>query len=255
MVNRALRDLLLKHTPDGWVGQLVGLMLGFGLPQVSSTNTLVYQFIVFPTQGLLKRRVFKKVHNYQSPRPGVCVDISDRGLVSLGWGTTVEVWRGLFDKAQGTKSEKMSRPYLRWGAQGQRVESVKWCPFEDVLGIGHDQGFSSALVPGAGEPNFDAFEQNPYETPAQRREAEVKSLLNKLKPGMISLDPDFVGNLDLVSSAQRQKEREEMGLVKKEDKKVDKEKDRKRGRNTSLKRAIRRRGLKNVIDGAHTPGL
>lgn len=190
-------------------------------------------------------RMFKKLHNYQLPRPGVCVDISDRGLVSVGWGTTVEIWRGLFDKAQ-PKQEKVSRPYLRWGAQGQRVESVKWCPFEDVLGIGHDAGFSSALVPGAGEPNFDAFEQNPYETPTQRREAEVKSLLNKLKPGMISLDPDFVGNLDLVSSAQRQKEREEAGVVaKKQDAK--KEKDRKRGRNTSLKRAIRRRAMKNVI--------
>lgn len=43
------------------------------------------------------------------------------------------------------------------------VSSVKFLPYEDVLGIGHANGYSSIVVPGAGEANFDAFEANPFE--------------------------------------------------------------------------------------------
>lgn len=189
-------------------------------------------------------RMFKEVHRYFLTQPGSSVAISDRGLTSVAFGTRVSVWKGLFDKSLQDQ-EKVQRPYMAWGAQGQRPEIVRWCPLEDVLGIGHDKGFSSFLVPGAGEPNFDALEINPYETKKQRQEAEIRGLLDKLQPETISLDPNFVGSLDLASAETRKREKD---LDHRPEDPLVKLKDRGRGRNSALRKHLRKRSSKNVID-------
>ena len=189
-------------------------------------------------------RTFKEVNNYFLRQPGASLSISDRGLVGVGWGTQVSVWKGLFDKSREDQ-EKIQSPYMGWGGEGKRIERVRWCPFEDVLGISHDQGFSSIIVPGAGEPNFDALELNPYENTQQRQESEVKALLNKLQPEMISLNPEFVGKLDLASAEQR---KQEADLDRKPEDPVLKLKNRGRGKNSSPRKHLRKKGKRNIID-------
>jgi U3 small nucleolar RNA-associated protein 7 len=189
-------------------------------------------------------RMFKQVHSYSCHQPGSSVSISDRNLTAVGWGTQVSVWKGLFDAA-AADTEKVQSPYMAWGGDGQRIESVKWCPYEDVLGVTHDKGFASIIVPGAGEPNFDSSEVNPYETVKQRQEAEVKALLNKIQPEMISLDPNFIGRIDQISDKKRREERQED--VKPTDA-IEKLKNRGRGRNSALRKYLRKRGKTNVID-------
>jgi len=52
---------------------------------------------------------------------------------------------------------------------------MKFVNFEDYLGIGHNFGYSSILIPGASEANFDTFENNPYQTKKQRQNTEIKN--------------------------------------------------------------------------------
>jgi U3 small nucleolar RNA-associated protein 7 len=134
---------------------------------------------------------------------------------------------------------------MTWGGDGKRVERVRWCPFEDLLGVSHSAGFSSIIVPGAGEPNFDAYEVNPYENVKQRQETEIRSLMTKLQPEMISLNPDYIGNLDLMSAEQRKAEKD---LDKKPVDPIADIKNRGRGKNSSLRKYLRKKGSKNIVD-------
>ncbi|KAJ5613125.1 Small nucleolar ribonucleoprotein complex subunit [Penicillium lagena] len=189
-------------------------------------------------------RMYREVHSYSCYQPGASISISDRGLTAVGWGTQVSVWRGLFDAAQADQG-KVQSPYMAWGGDGQRIENLRWCPFEDVLGVAHDQGFASLIVPGAGEPNFDSLEANPYENVKQRQEHEVHSLLTKLQPEMISLDPSIIGKLDTVSD---QKRREQRNPDQRPEDPIEKLKNRGRGRNSALRKYLRKKGRGNVID-------
>lgn len=189
-------------------------------------------------------RMFKEIHSYFLRQPGSSVAISDRGLTAVGWGTQVSVWKGLFGAAAADQ-EKVQSPYMAWGGEAKRIELVRWCPLEDVLGISHDKGFSSIIVPGSGEPNFDATEANPYENTKQRQEAEVRGLLNKLQPEMISLKPDYIGNIDLASAKTR---KEDHDLNKEQGEHLAKLKNRGRGKNSALRKYLRKKGGRNVID-------
>lgn len=102
-------------------------------------------------------------------------------------------------------AKRTNGPYLTHLLPGCAAATVRFCPYEDVLGIGHSRGFSSMLAPGAGEPNFDSFEANPYENRKQRREGEVHSLLDKLPPATIQLDPTRLNTVDR-QQTERQRE-------------------------------------------------
>uniref|UniRef100_A0A8C0G2K5 WD repeat domain 46 n=1 Tax=Chelonoidis abingdonii TaxID=106734 RepID=A0A8C0G2K5_CHEAB len=100
------------------------------------------------------------------------------------------------------------KPYLShtlpWTAHG-----LRFCPFEDVLGVGHGSGFTSLLVPGAGQANFDALENNPFRSRKQRQEWEVKALLEKIPSELITLDPGQLGQVDTITMEQKHQERVE----------------------------------------------
>jgi U3 small nucleolar RNA-associated protein 7 len=161
-------------------------------------------------------RKFEELDSYSTPTQANTVDISDTGLISVGWGPHVTVWKDCFKTHQ-------KDPYMSHLIPGSQIQSTRFVPFEDILGVGHNNGFSSLIIPGAGESNFDALEINPYETKKMRREGEVRMLMNKLKSDMISLDPEVIGKVDRRKpqerlTAKEASEREELSKEKEEKK-------------------------------------
>jgi U3 small nucleolar RNA-associated protein 7 len=134
-------------------------------------------------------RKFQPVHQYYTFSPAKSLSISQKGLLAVGFGPNVTIWRNALKTKQVT-------PYMNHLQPSSAVTDVMFCPYEDILGVGHTKGFSSLIIPGAGEANYDALEANPYQTKKQRQEAEVKALLDKLQPNMITINPDDIGNVD-----------------------------------------------------------
>ncbi|KAI6121126.1 BING4CT-domain-containing protein [Pisolithus sp. B1] len=210
---------------------------------------------------------------------------SAKGALAVATGGSVNVYTK--PSIQTSFIPKVPPPlYLTHPIPHRPLTSVRFCPFQDILTIGHHAGLSSILVPGSGEPNFDSAEADPFENKKARREREVKGLLDKIQPDMITLDPDFVGSLapppklttaindkrDIPFARLPRLERlriegkaeeteidadanevedanEEEGLESTNDKKSagEREKKRMRGRGKSLKRHLRKH-RKNVID-------
>ncbi|TBU54515.1 BING4CT-domain-containing protein [Dichomitus squalens] len=212
------------------------------------------------------------------------IDWSQKGALSVATGGSVNVYT---KPAIQTPFAPVVAPplYLTHPVPHRPLSSLRFCPFQDILTIGHSKGVSGILVPGVGEPNFDSSEADPFENKKARREREVKSLLDKIQPDAIVLDPDFIGSLapppklstavdgqhDIPYARLPRHERlkvsgkadetedgdeddtsdgqggEGDGQARKGASKAEKEKKKMRGKNKTLKRFLRKQ-RKNVID-------
>ncbi len=98
---------------------------------------------VLPADPCVRRqiwdlRTFKLMHDYFTTQPGSSLDISQTGLLAVGNGSHVQVWRGAL-------SDKAKSPYLRHEYPGCAVECVRFRPYEDVLGIAHSAGVATMV--------------------------------------------------------------------------------------------------------------
>ena len=107
-------------------------------------------------------RMLRLRHAYFTPTPASSVCISQRGLLAVSFGPHVQIW-------QDALEHKAKSPYMNHSLPGSVISSAQFRPYEDILGIGYDQGLCNMVVPGSGEPNFDSFVANPFETKKQVR--------------------------------------------------------------------------------------
>jgi U3 small nucleolar RNA-associated protein 7 len=189
-------------------------------------------------------RMYKETHAYfTSAGVPTSLDISQRNILGIGHAGHATFW------SPQALTTKVKDPYMHHDLPAcGPVETLRFRPFEDVCGIGHIKGISSIVIPGSGEPNLDSSEYNvnPNQDKKQRREAEVRALLDKLSPDMITLDPSSIGGME-ESDPQRRLERlkdlqdQANGKIKKK-----KEKSKKRGRSKIQSKLARKQA--NVVD-------
>ena len=195
------------------------------------------------------RNTYEAVQDYKISNGASGLSFSGTGLLGVSVNNSVEIYKDCCTKS-------VDHPYMRHRVF-KTVTDISFAPFEDVLGIGHGAGFSSILVPGSGIANFDALEANPFQTKKQRREAEVKALLEKIQPELITLDPSRLGDIDVPTLEEKIESRNAKLFLKPE--KVDFE-PRNKGLGTAkqfhIKRTVkdeeRRRNIKKLIEEGDT---
>lgn len=150
------------------------------------------------------RNTYKEIYEYFNPNIVSSSCVSQKNLLSISYGSTIEIWKDY-------SKEKQKEPYMKHHFKNNKTKTkdMQFIKFEDFLGVGTNNGFSSIVVPGSGIANFDTFENNPYETKNQRKQNEVRNLLEKIPFDMIALNPYQINKVDPRSKMIIEKEQKE----------------------------------------------
>ncbi|KAB7503070.1 WD repeat-containing protein 46 [Armadillidium nasatum] len=152
------------------------------------------------------RNVGDPISSYRLPGGIDKLSFSQTNFLGVSSRNVVEVYRnvGIQEKCD---------LYMRHHSNNA-VTGLRFCPYEDVLGCSLYDGYESLLIPGSGEPNFDALEANPYISGTGRKETEVKALLEKVPSDLITLDPLSIAQIDVPTLEEKLEAKKKLHWVK-----------------------------------------
>jgi len=208
-------------------------------------------------------RMFKELHRSYGTvnrRPATSLDISATGVLGMAHGNLTTFRKDCFLRAPALTEDNETQvnvphpqAYMSHSTPGRTISTLRFRPFEDVCGLGTSGGISSIVIPGSGAAQLDSTEAgcNPYADTRMKGESEIRSLLDKLPPHMIQLDPGAVGsitrNVEMMAEAKREVMEEVNDRKNAERNQKRREKRRMRGKNKVGKQLKRK--ANNVIDG------
>jgi U3 small nucleolar RNA-associated protein 7 len=198
-------------------------------------------------------RMFQSTHQYYTiAASATAMDLSQTDMLAVGHGGHVTIWNAEAIKYKATS------PYMHHALppQSSPVNTIKFRPFEDVMGVGHGTGISSCVIPGSGDPHYDTMEYNlnPVADRNQRREDEVRALLEKLPPDTITLQVHGssvqVGSIEPSNQHYNRKKLHDIAELANSDPKTkhEKVKVKKKNRGRSKIRNALRRKQRTIID-------
>ena len=68
-------------------------------------------------------RTYQPLHAYFSPSPATWCDISQRGMLGVGWGRRINVWKDAL-------TSKQKSPYMTHNLQAGQLRDFHFCPYE-----------------------------------------------------------------------------------------------------------------------------
>ena len=119
-------------------------------------------------------RTYNCLHSYRLGAGAAHLQFSQRGLLGVAFGNRVEVYKN-------PTVESLHHPYMKHQVF-KTVSSLNFCPYEDVLGVGHGAGFSS--------------------------------MLDKISPDLISVDREALGGVDMPTLEEKIQERNKKLFIK-----------------------------------------
>eukprot|EP00914_Ancora_sagittata_P011482 GHVO01022312.1.p1 GENE.GHVO01022312.1~~GHVO01022312.1.p1 ORF type:complete len:525 (+),score=78.28 GHVO01022312.1:31-1575(+) len=151
--------------------------------------------------------VFKQ--RYFGPPPQ-SITFAQNNQIGIGFGSHVQIW----DKKQVMGSfascDTKPSPILSHEIPGAKISKLAFRPYEDLCYIGHSKGISSMICPGSCIANIESSIENPYETKTQRKNREVRMLLEKIPYDMISLKQ----KIGQVQTAKKEKDDDKVAISK-----------------------------------------
>ena len=101
-------------------------------------------------------RTYKQLKSIKLPSGASNLAFSHKNLIATSLRNEIVVFKhNLLETTQSNSGEeieietlKENEIYLKHRLNSSIIQNLQFCPYEDVLGIGHSNGISSILVPG-----------------------------------------------------------------------------------------------------------
>lgn len=122
------------------------------------------------------RNTFKPLNSIESKENYSCLALSQTNKLAVSYKNRVEIFENICGKQTNFYTERFDNKI---------IHSMEFCNHEDILTIGSSKGFENLIIPGAGDPNFDTYENSPFRSKKQRQESEIKRFLEKVPYQMI----------------------------------------------------------------------
>merc|ERR1712217_614502 len=127
-------------------------------------------------------RTLNPLYQYVSKDPITCTDISDKGLLAVGYGRRIEVWNQLINCKE---QSKYSNHVIADGS----LKKLVFHPYEDTLVLCHSAGIATIKMPDTAKKSPTALLGNNF---IKKKDIISSFSLNKLQPDMISLNPEHI---------------------------------------------------------------